>query len=75
MTNSPTWHDTTREAGTLTIENKVYRFDGKKTTDTKELDKWLRNEYDLDGLEPGIPYRKIKAVEVETKKFREVEKQ
>lgn len=45
MTENPTWHDTTREAGTLKIENKVYTFDGKKTTNTKELDKWLGKEY------------------------------
>lgn len=73
MTESLPHHDTKRENGTLRIEKKVYIFQGKKTTNTKTLDKWLRNEFDMDGIEPGIPYNKMEAVDVERKAFKEVE--
>jgi len=61
-------HDTTRENGTLILEQKVYTFQNKKTTSTQTLDKWLEEEFDLIGT---ISYRKIEAVDIETKKFYE----
>jgi hypothetical protein len=71
MKETSPWHDTKREANTLRIEQKVYHFKGKKTTNTKTLDKWLRDEYDV--LPNSLPYGKLEAVEVQRKTFEEVE--
>lgn len=64
------WHDTTRRKGTLTIEKKVYEFKNKKTTSTQVLDKWLEEEF---GEYADEMYSKLDCVDIQTKKFREVE--
>jgi len=70
MKETSPWHDTKIAGNTLRIEQKVYKFKGKKTTNTKTLNKWLRDEYDV--LTNSLPYDKLEAVDVERKVFKEV---
>ena len=63
--------DYTTEDEALEVERTVYEFKDKiRTTSSKKFDEFLESQF--SELPPSTSYHKIKGVNIETKKFKEV---